>query len=249
MTPRPPRSCICSDATAATCCSTDPCLLAAYDDDQATRLAQAELNRAVPALELQQWRDRIARPQALLLGEAAAAARRIFVYSATLADQIRTRYRREAIVLPSPTPPPLLHAHAAGLWAECCVWAVELLADWHIDVRLHLAAPEAERPTLAALADRLGMADRVGAGTPAIRMFLAMRGAGPLAPQAIEAASAGLPLILTRSLQEAAHLPAITLEDQPSPPLLAEAIASALQTAPPPGLLPAADRLWTELWR
>lgn len=207
----------------------DACLLAAYDDAQAIHLAERELGRAVPELEVRQWRDGIVRPPALLLGEVAAAASRLFVFSEALAGEIRARYGREAIVLPAPTAGPRIRVDAAGLWAEACVWAAATLAEWGVPVRLdvRLDVPHGGRAALAALADRLGVC--LSAGIPALAVVAAMRGEAAAHAAALEAAAAGLPIVVSRSVAEAVSVPAVAiLPDQPSPPLLAEAILAAL---------------------
>lgn len=214
----------------------DACLLAAYPDDARLRaLAEAELGRDVPATELRQWREGIARPEALLLGEVAAAADVLLVHSAWLADAIARRYRRAAVVVPPAADPPRIYAEAAGLQAEACVWAVEMLRFWGVAVRLDLVCPAAERPALRALAMRLGIDDWVGfaPGPASVALLLAMRGQTRL-----PFAAAGTPCIVSRSVAQSAALAGMVaiVPDQPSPPLLAEAIHGALPEPAPDGV-------------
>lgn len=208
----------------------DSCLLAAYGPPEGLALAAEELGRSVPATDFQQWQRGIARPGALLLGEIASAADELFVHSAWLADEIGRRYGRAATTVPPVPDLPRLRAEADGLQAESCVWAVEMLRSWGRDVRLDLALPPADRPKLAALAARLGIGDLVGFAPAAasIALVLAMRGQG--SSSAALAASAGLPCIAGRGVVEATEIGADIriVPDQPSPPLLAEAILALL---------------------
>ncbi len=218
---------------------TTSCLLAAYGSAEATALAEGELGRAVPAGEVAQWREGIARPPALLLGEVAAAARDLFVPSAWLAAEITTRYGRAATVLPiavaGAAPARGVVAVAAGLQAEACVWAVELLRFWGRDVRLVLDGPVAERGRLAALAQQLRIGGLIafGAGMGDVSIVLAMRGGQ--AREAALAAAATRNCVASQSLAETVGAPpwVRTVPDQPSPPLLAAAIRDALDAPPP----------------
>ena len=219
---------------------TTSCLLAAYDSDRATALAETELGRAVPAGEMAQWREGIARPAALLLGEVAAAARDLFVPSPWVAAEIATRYGRQARVLPvaaemAPGSGRGFVAEAAGLQAEACVWALELLRFWGAEVRLSLDCPESERAGLAALAARLGIGGLIefGSGAADVAVVLAMRGGE--SREAALVAAAGRNCVSSRCLAETIGAPpwVRTLPDQPSPPLLAAAIREALDAAAP----------------
>ena len=209
----------------------EACLLSAYNDRSALALAGAELGRAVPETELRQWRAGVARPPVLLLGEVAASASRLFVHSGWLAGEIATRYRRDAIVLPAAADGRQVAAHAAGLWAECCVWAVEMLGFWGEAVRLDLVCPASERAGLAELAARLGVAERIGFGGGAadVALFLAMRGAANWSGALARAVSAGLGCVASVSVSEGVDVSGVeVLPDQPSPPLLAEALLRLL---------------------
>lgn len=228
---------------------TDSCLLASYADDpaRAARLAGSELGRELPREEWRQWRAGIARPGALLLGEVAESAEPLFVHSAALAAEIAGRYGREAIVIPAPAvkagrpqrgTPPLVQAHASGLAAESCVWALELLRFWGTEIRLHLACEPGERAVLAVLASRLGVSGQLEFGPgpgAALRLFLAMRGQASLTSALQLAAGAGLRCIASRSVVEATEPPGWVhcVPDPPSPPLLAEAIATVLEHPDP----------------
>ena len=210
----------------------DSCLLAAYGDAEAAALAARELGRAVPKTELDQWRAGIARPGALLLGEVAEAADELFVHSAWLAEEIGRRFGRTATVVPPVPDLPRVRAEAGGLQAESCVWAVEMLRSWGRDIRLDLACPAAEAPALEGLAARLGVGEAVAfaPGAATVLLFLAMRGHGSLSSRLM--AAAGLPCIASRGVAEAVDSAGVRIvPDQPSPPLLAEAILAALPDA------------------
>lgn len=219
---------------------TTSCLLAAYDSERATALAEAELGRTVPAGEMALWRDGIARPEALLLGEVAAAARNLFVPSAWLAAEMATRHGRSASVLPMATAgfeagTRRVVADAAGLQAEACVWAVELLRFWGAEVPLTLDCPEAERSELAVLAARLGIGGLIEFGQSAghVTVVLAMRGGR--AREAALAAAAARNCVASRGVAETIGVPpwVLVVPDQPSPPLLAAAIRDALDAPAP----------------
>lgn len=219
---------------------TTSCLLRAYDGARATALAEAELGRAVPAGEMAQWREGIARPAALLLGEVAAAARDLFVPSPWVATEVAARYSRKAIVLPvsatvSQASARGIVAHAAGLQAEACVWAIEFLRFWGAEETLTLACPEAERAGLAALAARLGIGDLIGFGgfLGKITVVLAMRGGEDR--EAALVAAAGRNCVASRCLVETIGAPpwVRVVPDQPSPPLLAAAMREALDAPAP----------------
>ena len=219
---------------------TTSCLLAAYDSDRATALAETELGRTVPAGEMTQWREGIARPAALLLGEVAAAARDLFVPSPWVAAEIATRYGRRARVLPvaatmAPGSGRGIVAEAAGLQAEACVWALELLRFWGAEVRLSLDCPESERAGLAALAARLGIGGLIefGSGAADVAVVLAMRGG--VGREAALVAAAGRNCVASRCLVETIGAPSWVwvVPDQPSPPLLAAAIREALDATAP----------------
>ena len=214
---------------------TSACLLAAYDDRRATALAEAELGRPVPAGELAQWRDGIARPGALLLAEVVAAARALFVPSAWMAAEIERRYGRVATVMPlAPALAPAtggecgIAAAASGLHAEACVWALEMLRSWGIEVPMWLDCPDSEREALAGLARRLGVTLGFGPGPGRIVVVLAMRGSG--AREQAFADAAGRPRVASLCLVESVGAPdgVWTVPDQPSPPLLALAMRAAL---------------------
>jgi hypothetical protein len=217
----------------------DSCLLAAYDETQAAELAERELGRPVPQAELLMWRAGIARPPALLLGDVAAVADRLFVQSTWLADEIARRYGRTAEVVPQVPDLPRLHAHASGLQAESCVWAVEMLRFWEREVRLDLLCRPDERPALAELAVRLGVDDLIGftPGPASLTLALAMRGQESVA-------STRWPDIASRSVVEALDADVVIVPDQPSPLLLAEAIVAALA---PPAPCDTAQRIMTAL--
>ena len=163
---------------------TGTCLLPAYGTDAgAAALASVELGRDIPPTELAQWRAGIARPGALFLGEVAAASRDLFVPSIWAQNAVRTRFGRDATIVPiaSGAPPPapqagVIAAAAAGLQAEACVWAVELLRFWGREVRLVLDCPIEERPALGALAARLGIAVSFNPEGGAVTAWLGMRG-------------------------------------------------------------------------
>ena len=182
------------------------------------------------------------------MGEVADAAEALFVHSQWLADEVASRYRRATTVLPAPAGPPILAVTASGLWAECCVWALEMLGAWGIDVRIDLDCKASERDALAALALRLGVAAQLGfepGGPASLCLFLAMRGQASLGTSLAGSVRAGFGCIATATIAEAADLPGLlrTLPDQPSPPLLAEAVSAALCTRASPGL----DRVATQL--
>lgn len=217
---------------------TSACLLAAYGDARARALAQAELARAVPAGELAQWRDGVARPGALLLGEVAAAARELFVPSAWMAAEIARRYGRTARILPiaaavEPGGGTGIAAAAAGLQAEACVWALELLQFWGVATPMWLDCPASERAALAGLAQRLGVELNFGRGPGRVAVVLAMR--GKEAREQEFAAAAGRNCVASQCLVESVGAPAWvwTVPDQASPPLLAAALRAAL-AAPAP---------------
>ena len=211
----------------------DSCLLDAYGDAQAAALASGELARSVPDAELRQWRDGIARPTALLLGEVAAVADRLFVHSAWLADEIARRYGRTAELLPPVHDLPRIRAQTAAGQGESCIWAIEMLRVWGHEVRLDLLCPAEEHDALTALAGRLGVGDLVGfaphgftSGPASVSLVLAMRGQ---ASMAAALAAAGSRCIASRGVVEGADgADVLTVPDQPSPPLLAETILAAL---------------------
>jgi hypothetical protein len=119
------------------------------------------------------------------------------------------------------------------LQAESCVWAVEMLRSWGTEVRLDFAGPSGG---MAALAARLGVGDLIGfaPGPAVLELFLAMRGQGSLSASL---ATSALPCIASRGVAEAAgRADLVVVPDQPSPPLLAEAIRRML---PEPGDDPA----------
>ena len=219
---------------------TTSCLLAAYGDKRAIEMAEAELSRTVPAGEMAQWRDGIGRPAALLLGEVAAAARELFVPSTWVAAEIAARYGRSASVLPVAGDAvaargPAIVAEAAGLQAEACVWAVELLRFWGAEVRVSLDCPAEERAGLAALAERLGIGGLItfGGGRGKVTVVLAMRGGEER--EAALVAAAARNCVASRGLVETIGAPpwVRVVPDQPSPPLLAAAIREALDAAAP----------------
>ena len=217
---------------------TSACLLAAYDDREATALAEAELGRPVPAGELAQWRAGIARPAALLLADIAASARELSVPSAWMAAEIERRYRRAATVVPlaatlDPGGDHGIGAVASGLQAEACVWALELLRSWGIAAPMWLDCPVAERGALSELARRLGVTLTFGRGPGHVAMVLAMRGGG--AREQAFAAVMGRNCVASRCLAESVGAPdwVQVVPDQPSPPLLAAAIQAALATPAP----------------
>lgn len=217
---------------------TSACLLAAYGDARARALAEAELARPVPADELAQWRDGVARPGALLLGEVAAAARELFVPSAWMAAEIARRYGRTAQVLPIPAAVEAggatgIAAAAAGLQAEACIWALELLQFWGIATPMWLDCPARERAALAGLARRLGVEVNFGRGPGRVAVVLAMRG-GEAREQEFVAA-AGRNCVASQCLVESVGAPAWVwaVPDQASPPLLAAALRAALAVPAP----------------
>ncbi len=225
---------------AAPRCLPNSCLLAAYGEDpaRARHLALAELGRALPDEEWRQWQAGIARPGALLLGEAAEAAEPLLVHSAWLASEIAARYGRVATIVPhsaqaweraSPGIPPLVAARASGLAAESCVWALELLQFWGLTLHLNLVCSPAERDQLRALAARLGVAAQLGFGPApgaALGLFLGMRGQSSVTSALADAAATGLRCIASRCVLESTAAPdwVHSIPDQPSPPLLAETI-------------------------
>ena len=220
---------------------TGTCLLGAYGA-QAAAIAETELGRPIPATELAQWRQGIARPAALFLGEVASAARTLFVPSAWLAREVTIRHGRHATVVPiagDPSiagPPGTITAIAAGLHAEACVWALELLRFWSIDAHLTLDCPPPEHPALTQLATRLQVGDRLrfGTGPAAVTATLAMRGDARPVGRLVAALAAG-PCIASLCLAEAIDPPPWLdiIPDQPSPPLLASAFRTALAQPPP----------------
>ncbi len=217
---------------------TSACLLAAYGDAQACALAEAELARAVPAGELAQWRNGVARPGALLLDEVAAAARELFVPSGWMAAEIARRYGRTAQVLPIAATIEVggetgIVAAAAGLQAEACVWALELLQFWGVTVPMWLDCPAGEQAALAGLARRLGVEVSFGRGPGRVAVVLAMRGNGAREQQF--AAAAGRNCVASQCLVESVGAPewVWVVPDQASPPLLAAALRAAL-AAPVP---------------
>lgn len=222
---------------------TTACPLRAYGRGRAKALAEAELGRPVPADEMAQWQAGIGRPAALLLGEVAAAARELFVPSAWLAGEIATRYGRQAAVLPMAAAAmdsgaeDGLAAMAAGLHAEACVWAMEMLRFWGVRVRLALDCPAMEWPGLTALAARLGVAGQIGFGASdgTVVIVLAMRGGDGLEAVLVAAAASGRRCVASRCLAETVAAPdwVRAIPDQPSPPLLAEAICAALAMPAP----------------
>lgn len=217
---------------------TSGCLLATYGDARAGALAEAELGRAVPAGELAQWREGIARPAALLLGEVAAAARELFVPSAWMAAEIARRYGRTAQVLPIAAAVEAgaetgIAAAATGLQAEACIWALELLQFWGVAAPMWLDCPAGKRPALADLARRLGVEVNFGRGPGRVAVVLAMRGSEARERQFV--AAAGRNCVASQSLVESAGAPGWVwaVPDQASPPLLATALRAAL-AAPAP---------------
>lgn len=217
---------------------TSACLLAAYGDARARALAEAELARPVPAGELAQWRDGVAGPGALLLGEVAAAARELFVPSAWMAAEIARRYGRTAQVLPIAAAVEAggetgIAAAAAGLQAEACVWALELLQFWGVATPMWLDCPAGERAALAGLARRLGVEVNFGRGPGQVAVVLAMRGSE--AREQDFAAAAGRNCVASQCLVESVGAPGWVwaVPDQASPPLLAAALRAAL-AAPAP---------------
>ena len=217
---------------------TSACLLAAYGDAKACALAEAELGRAVPADELAQWRDGVARPGALLLGEVAAAARRLFVPSAWMAAEIARRYGRTAQILLIAAAMEAggetgIAAAAAGLQAEACVWALELLQFWGVATPMWLDCPAGERPALAGLARRLGVEVNFGRGPGRVAVVLAMRGSEAREQEFVAAARRNC--VASQCLVESVGAPGWVwaVPDQASPPLLAAALRAAL-TAPAP---------------
>ena len=217
---------------------TSGCLLATYGDARAGALAEAELGRAVPVGELAQWRQGIARPAALLLGEVAAAARELFVPSAWMAAEIARRYGRTAQVLPIPAAMEAggetgIAAAAAGLQAEACVWALELLRFWGVAVPMWLDCPAGERAALADLARRLGVEVSFGRGPGRVAVVLAMRCSE--AREQEFTAAAGRNCVTSQCLVESVGAPGWVwaVPDQASPPLLAAAMQAAL-AAPAP---------------
>ena len=220
---------------------TGTCLLGAYGAPAAA-MAVLELGRPIPPSELAQWRQGIARPGALFLGEVAAAARTLFVPSAWLAREVATRHGRPATVLPVAADPVIagspgtITAIAAGLQAEACVWALELLRFWAIEAHLMLDCPPADQPALTQLATRLRVGDhlRFGTGPAAVTAVLAMRGDGRAVGPLVAALAAG-PSIASLCLAEAIDPPPWLdiIPDQASPPLLARALRTALAQAPP----------------
>lgn len=217
---------------------TSACLLAAYDDTRARALAEAELARVVPAEELAQWRQGVARPGALLLGEVAAAARELFVPSAWMAAEIARRYGRTSQVLPIAAAMEAgaetgIAAAATGLQAEACVWALELLQFWGIAAPMWLDCPAGERPALADLARRLGVEVNFGRGPGRVAVVLAMRGSEARERQFV--AAAGRNCVASQCLVESVGAPdwVWVVPDQASPPLLAAALRAAL-AAPAP---------------
>ncbi|HYZ63893.1 MAG TPA: hypothetical protein VE650_15710 [Acetobacteraceae bacterium] len=136
------------------------------------------------------------------------------------------------------SPGTVLVAHVGGrLAAETCVWALDMLRSWGVHVTLTLCSERFEG--LEALCRELALADRVAFGEAAaaadIRLFLAMRGQPSLAGALAAASATGVPCIASRSLVEAFDPPGWVrvIPDEPSPPLLAEAVLEILDRPPP----------------
>ncbi|MBV8914215.1 MAG: hypothetical protein JOZ05_14390 [Acetobacteraceae bacterium] len=225
----------------------DPCLLSAYGqrDGSVQALAAAELGRAVRTEEVARWHNGEIRVPATLLGDVAASAEPLMVHSPALRARLAGLCPRPALLIPRAiTPGNVLNrpgegriaALASGSAAEACVWALDMLRAWRVCPRLHVVgAPGAE---LSALCGELGLTAEVGFGRDLgacdIAVFLAMRGQGSLPLPVLQLIARGVPCVVSEWVAEALELPAwvCTVPDEPSPPLIAEALAAALAARP-----------------
>ncbi|GAC1341588.1 MAG: hypothetical protein NVSMB18_14000 [Acetobacteraceae bacterium] len=234
----------------------DACVLAAYADERGRSLAAAELGRGVDAHEIRHWRAGTIRPGALFLGELAVSTEPLLVHSSALAAEIGRRYGRSARVLPLPFAPGgagrdagacgsgevVIAAFEAGRMGKACVWALEMLRFWGVEARLHfVGSTPAGWAAVWGLCTALGLAGRVAllpaAGPMAadIGLFLAVRGQGSLTMAAAAAALDGMRLVASVSVAEGFDASGWvrTVPDQPSPPLLAEAVMALLAAGRP----------------
>lgn len=210
-------------------------LVAAYDarPDRARALAAAEAGRSPDAAEWAHWRAGTLRPNARLLGEMTTAGP-LLVHSPALQSLVAGA---SCIPMPlDPLPQPgardtiSLHGNASA----CAIWALEQVRAWGLDLRLALPGPSA---AARALADEIGVAPWVEtASAPAeLEVFLAMPGEASRGRALAAAFAAGRRCIASHWMLEALDAPpwAQPIADEPSPPLLAEAIVAAMARPAP----------------
>ena len=221
---------------------TGTCLLGVYGAPAAA-MAAAELGRPIPPSELTQWRQGIARPGALFLGEVAAAARTLFVPSAWLAREVATRHGRSAIVLPVAADPMVAGSPRHDHRDRCRTPSRSLrLGARAAPVLGDRGPPDAGLPTPQTNRPWRSLPHGYGSATTS-----ASAPVQPRSPQSwpcaamversgpLVAALAAGPCIASLCLAEAIDPPPWLdiIPDQASPPLLARALRIALAQAPP----------------
>jgi hypothetical protein len=122
-----------------------------------------------------------------------------------------------------------------------------MLRSWGVRVQLSLVGEE--RPELFALGRELGLEGRVrfvpALGAADIAVVLAMRGQGSLSGVLAACCARGVPCVASASVAEGFDAPAWVhaVPDEPSPPLIAEAVLAGLDAAPGAEELAAFHRL------